>query len=270
MNSVPSSVGRAASDAASVGSSTVRRWFARPRAIPDPSLRLVCFPHVGAGGAAFNAWADLLPAGVELCTVRFPGRENRLREPLLDEPRQAVDATLAAMLPLLDRPFVLLGHCSGSVLAYECARRLQRSGGPKPALVVVSSAEGPSVRRVTDPLHKLPREELLARVVGYGGMAPQVLADPDLMTMLERVMRADYRVVERLRYSPGPPLTTPLAVLGGRQDRFVSEQALRAWAAETTAGFSVHMLDAPHYLLQHAGALVGELLAELIDAGLQE
>lgn len=266
MNSVPSSAERDTSDVVAVASDAARRWFARPRAVPDPVLRLVCFPHVGAGGAAFHAWADLLPAGVELCTVRFPGRESRLREPLLDDPGQAVDAVLAAMAPLLDRPFVLLGHCSGSVLAYECARRLQLSGGPAPTLLVVSSAEGPSVRHIADPLHLLSREEFLARVAGYGGMAPQVLADPDLLAMVERVLRADYRVVERLRYSPGPPLTAPIAVIGGRQDRFVSEQALRAWAAETTTGFSVHMLDAPHYLLQHAGGVVGALLGALLDA----
>lgn len=269
MTPVPSSSERTAAVVVPVDSNTERRWFARPRVVPDPLLRLVCFPHVGAGGAAFNAWADLLPAEVELCAVRFPGRENRLREPLLDEPQQAVDAVLAAMSSLLDRPFVLLGHCSGSVLAYECARRLQLSDGPAPALVVVSSTEGPPVRNVRDPLHLLPREELLARVVGYGGMAPQVLADPDLMTMVAQVMRADYRVVERLQYSPGPPLTTPIAVLGGRQDQFISEQSLRAWAAETTAGISVHMLDAPHYLLQHAGALVADLIGELLDVEAQ-
>ncbi|WP_175541348.1 thioesterase II family protein [Streptomyces aidingensis] len=229
----------------------------------------MCFPHVGAGGAAFNEWTELLPAGVELCAVRFPGRENRLHEPLLDDPGQAVDAVLTALLPLLDRPFVLLGHCSGSVLAYECARRLQLSGGPAPALVVVSSAEGPSVRDIPDPLHLLPRDELLARVADYGGTARQVLADPDLMAMFERVLRADYRVVERLRYSPGPALTAPLTVIGGRQDRFVSEQALRAWAGETTAAFSLHMLDAPHYLLRHAGAAVAALLQDLLHAGVR-
>ncbi|WP_328912313.1 MULTISPECIES: thioesterase II family protein [unclassified Streptomyces] len=256
MNSLTPSAGETRKPPAS-------RWFARPRKVLDPALRLLCFPHVGAGGAAFNAWADLLPAGVELCAVRFPGRENRLREPLLDDPGQAVDAVLTAMLPLLDRPFVLLGHCSGSVLAYECARRLQLSGHPAPALVVVSSAEGPSARHIADPLHLLSRDELLARVVDYGGTAPQVLADPDLRAMVERLLRADYRVVERLRYSPGPPLTAPIAVIGGRRDRFVSEPALRAWAAETTADFAVHMLDAPHYLLKEAGAVVGSLLAAL-------
>jgi medium-chain acyl-[acyl-carrier-protein] hydrolase len=246
------------------------RWFARPRKVQDPALRLLCFPHVGAGGAAFNAWAELLPPGVELCAVRFPGRENRLHEPLLDDPGQAVDAVLAALLPLLDRPFVLLGHCSGSVLAYECARRLQLGGHPAPALVVVSSAEGPSVRHIADPLHLLPRAELLDRVVGYGGMPAQVLADPDLRAMVERLLRADYRVVERLRYSPGPPLTAPLTVIGGRRDRFVPEPALAAWAAETTAAFALRMLDAPHYLLADAGpavaGLVEELLATLPDA----
>ncbi|MEU5093681.1 alpha/beta fold hydrolase [Streptomyces sp. NPDC020996] len=267
MNSPPSHVSSAV-QAAPGDPVAVRRWFGRPRPVAEPALRLVCFPHVGAGGAAFNAWAELLPTDVELCAVRFPGRENRLREPLLDEPGEAVEAALSALRPLLDRPFVLLGHCSGSVLAYECARRLHLAGGPAPALVVVSSAEGPAVRRITDPLHLLDRRELMERVVAYGGTAPQVLADPDLMAIAERVLRADYRVVERLEYSPGPPIAAPLAVIGGRQDRFVAQSALAAWAAETTAACSVHLLDAPHYLLREAGPVVAELVAEVL-AGLR-
>ncbi|HTI26696.1 MAG TPA: alpha/beta fold hydrolase [Kutzneria sp.] len=236
------------------------RWIARPRRSAAPRLRLICFPHVGAGAAAFNSWLDHLPEDVELCAVRPPGRENRLREPLVDDGRELLDRLEPVVAPLLDVPFVVVGHCSGSVLAYEFVRRLRDRGAALPERVVLSSAEGPTVRQIEDPLHLLPRGELLRRVVKYGGMAEEVLADPELMDMFERILRADYRVIERLAYSPGPALDVPITVIGGRRDEFVSQEAMAAWETETTAGFELRLLDAGHYVLAEAGAVIGQLV----------
>jgi medium-chain acyl-[acyl-carrier-protein] hydrolase len=242
------------------------RWIARPRPSANPKLRMFCFPHVGAGGAAFNSWLDQLPSDVELCAIRPPGRENRLREPLVDDWREFFDGLEPAVTPLLDLPFVLVGHCSGSVLAYEFARRLRAAGSAAPAMVVLSSTDGPRVRRIDEPpLHLLPRHELLTRVVEYGGMAKQVLDDPDLMDMFGRILRADYGLVERLEYSAGPPLDVPITVLGGRHDEFVSSSAMAAWSCETSKEFTLQLLDAGHYILTEAGALVADLVRRLME-----
>lgn len=241
------------------------RWIARQRPVEDPTLRVICFPHVGAGAAAFNPWLDRMPAGVELCAIRPPGRENRNREPLIDDWRELFDALEPEVAPLLDRPFAVLGHCSGSVLAYEFARRLRAVQGPAPAMVVLSSAPAPSARAIDDPLHLLPRRELISRVIAYGGMSDTVLGDPGLMEIFEPILRADYGVIERLEYSAGPPLATPIAVIGGRHDAFVDFQSLAAWREETTAEFSLHLIDAGHYILAEAGALVGEFARRLVE-----
>lgn len=246
------------------------RWIARPHPVPEAKLRVFCFPHVGAGAAAFNAWLDRMPAEVELCAIRPPGRENRLREPLIEDWRQFFDGLEPVAVALLDRPFVLVGHCSGSVLAYEFARRLRAAGSTPPAMLVLSSTEAPTVRRVDDRLHLLPPGELLRRVVKYGGMAEKVLADSDLTTMFERILRADYKVIERLEYLAGPPLDVPVTVIGGRHDEFVSAAAMAAWHAETTGEFSLHLLDAGHYVLDEAGALVGDVLRRLVETSQAE
>ncbi|MBX7266532.1 thioesterase [Micromonospora sp. Llam7] len=239
------------------------RWLARPRKVADPRLRLICVPHIGAGGAAFNSWVERLPADVELCAVRFPGRENRLGEPLVDDLGALVDGLLPALAPLLDRPFVLLGHCSGSVIAFELARRLRAGGGATPAMLVVSSSEAPRLRPPSE-LHLLGREELLRRVVEFGGMPKEVLDDPDLLPLLERIFRADYRVVERVRYEPAPPLDVPITVIGGRRDGFVRAADMAAWSAETTRDFAFHLIDAEHFILREAGELVGTLVRNLM------
>ncbi|MEV2247259.1 thioesterase domain-containing protein [Streptomyces sp. NPDC049970] len=244
------------------------RWIARLRPTDDARLRILCFPHVGAGAGVFRTWLEHLPPEVDLCVVRPPGRENRIGEALLTDGRTLLDEAGPHVAPLLDVPFAVVGHCSGSVLAYEFARRLRTEGGPEPVELVVSSSEGPSVRVVEDPpLHRLPDGELITRVVGYGGMAEQVLEDPDLMAMFERILRADYQVVETLEYSTGAPLELPVTVIGGRRDEFVSAPAMAAWSAVTTREFSLHLLDAGHYILNEAGARMGQIARRLLERG---
>ncbi|GAA4834588.1 thioesterase II family protein [Kitasatospora terrestris] len=242
---------------------TDRKWIARPRRVADPRLRVVCFPHIGGGAALYNGWTGRLPADTELCAVRLPGRENRVEEPLVDELPVLLDGIEGALAPLLDRPYVLFGHCSGSMLAFQLARRLRAAGRRMPSLLVVSSIEAPAVREITDPMHVLPREELFRRFADYGGIAPSVLADPDLMALFEPVIRADYRLIERLAYHPEPPLDVPLTVIGGLHDPVVEYGAMTHWRAETSRPFSLRLVDAGHFVVDEAADLVARMLAEL-------
>lgn len=248
------------------GVATAGRAVATLRSVPQPGLRLICFPHVGAGAAAFRPWLAHLPSGVELYAVRPPGRENRVAEPLYVDGRVLLDELGPQLEPLLDVPFVLVGHCSGSVLAYEYARQLVSGGGPCPVEAVFCSAEGPSQRVIEDPpLHRLASVELLERVIGYGGMSPEILEDADLTAMYERILRADYSIVETLEYSLGPPLPIPMTVLGGRHDRFVFPEAMLSWSAETSKELTLRLLDARHYMLVEAGTEIGRIARRLTD-----
>lgn len=240
-----------------------RKWVARPRKVADPALRVICFPHIAGGASLYNAWADRLPENTELCAVRLPGRENRLEEPPIEDMSALLDALDGALAPLLDRPYVLFGHCSGSVMAFELARRLRAAGKRMPELLIASSIEAPAVRVIPDPMHLLSREELFTRFANYGGIAPDVLNDPEMMDMFEPVIRADYRLIERVVYRPEPPLGIPVTVIGGTDDRFVGYESLAAWRSETSERFSLHLLKTGHFVLDEAVGLVAGLLHDL-------
>ncbi|WP_433607234.1 thioesterase II family protein [Dactylosporangium sp. CA-139114] len=238
-----------------------RRWLARPRRVADPAARVICFPHIGAGAAVYNDWPDRFDADVEVCAVRLPGRENRLDEPHVEELPALLDLLEPALRPVLDRPYVLFGHCSGSYLAFALTRRLRDTGGPLPARLVVSSIGAPGAAPAGEPRHLLGRDALFAQIAQFGGIAPAVLDDPDLMAMFEDVIRADYRLVERAVFPPGAPLDLPLDVVGGRDDAYVGFPELAAWRHETTRGFTMHLLPTGHFVLDESAGIVADLAA---------
>jgi pyochelin biosynthetic protein PchC len=146
-----------------------RGWLRTPRPRPEAGLRLVCLPHAGGAASSFRGWAEAVPPGVELVSVQYPGREDRIREePWTDA--VAMAGTLAGLLAADPRPLVLFGHSLGGTLAYEVARRLPRP----PVRLVVSARIAPTVppapvfRGETD-------EELAAELCRLGGTDARVL-----------------------------------------------------------------------------------------------
>lgn len=48
----------------------------------SPEVRLVCFPHAGGTASSYAPWRGRLDDRIELVSVRYPGREDRLAEPM--------------------------------------------------------------------------------------------------------------------------------------------------------------------------------------------
>src|SRR5437899_13023831 len=97
-------------------------WVFRPKPNPRPLLRLFCFPWAGAGAAVYRPWPSALPPEVEVCAVRPPGRESRLREPPFTDLLRLVEGVAAGIRPYLTVPCALFGHSLGAWVAFEIAR----------------------------------------------------------------------------------------------------------------------------------------------------
>src|SRR5690242_17685857 len=92
-------------------------------------IQLFCFPHAGGGAQLFRGWQVLAPPGVGVTGVRMPGREERFREPVIDEWPDALATLIEGIEPELSRgPYVFFGHSLGARLAYELIHRLSAEG----------------------------------------------------------------------------------------------------------------------------------------------
>ncbi len=223
-------------------------WILSPRDRPPCRARLFCFPHAGGGATAFREWQGLALAGVEVCGVQPPGRENRFHEPPLTAMPALVEQANAALRPWLDVPFAFFGHSLGALLAFETARRLRRERGPLPAWLFVAGCEAPARFRAADPpLHTLPRDRFLDELRRLKGTPEAVLRNAELLDALLPLLRADFAVLETYRYTAEPPLACPLTAFGGLEDEQVSPDSLAAWEAEATAGFDLHLLPGDHF-----------------------
>lgn len=253
-------------------------WLSCVELKPNAPYRLVVFTWTGNRGGAgcvanlrTKAWA--LP-DFEVWEVVLPGHGIRLGEAARTEPAALIRALAGALFPALagGKPYCMLGHAFGAVLAWEVAINISARPSPwngaaeGPALLCVVSAEGPSWpgRGVAQHLGGETRDTCFVNYLGGddGGRAlhslddaafeamlrrrkgtdEELLNEPDLKEMFMEVIRADIKLEET--YAPprhavrvgGMPTLVIHGTKPGKDDErtLLKPEAARLWSAATT------------------------------------
>jgi medium-chain acyl-[acyl-carrier-protein] hydrolase len=229
-----------------------QRWLVPPIGPATAKLRLFCFPPAGSGAAAFRLWPALLSPAVDVYRVQPPGREMRFREPLIGSMSEYLDAMLPAILPSLEGRFAFFGHSMGSLVAFNVARRLRRDCKRLPQHLFVSafrSPQAPPMKRI----HELADGDFVHELrETYDGIPDQLLHEPEVLSLMLPIIRADLAVASSDRYIAESPLECPVTAFGGLGDRWVDEQQLAEWCVQTSARFDLQMFPGNHYYLASA------------------
>ncbi|WP_279588752.1 thioesterase II family protein [Actinophytocola oryzae] len=249
----------AQSTATDTGSTT---WLRRYHPGGRSRARLVCFPHAGGSASFFHPVSARFAPGTDVVAVQYPGRQDRRREPCLDDISVLADRIAAALAPLPPGPTVFFGHSMGAVLAFETAWRLERTGAG-PDAVVASGRRAPATHRA-EAVHRLDDDGVLAELRLLNGTASAVLADEEILRMALPAIRGDYRAVETYTCAPDRRISAPITVVTGDSDPKTTEDEAGAWQGHTTGAFAMHVFAGGHFfLIEHQAAVDAVIAAEL-------
>lgn len=237
-------------------SQPVRRWLGRPPAA-EPVGRLFCLPYSGCGASMYRNWPEQI-AGIEICPVQPPGRENRLREAAFDNYQDLAAAMIDALLPLFDRPFGFFGHCASALVGYEATVQLMNERLPLPARLFVSSQvpphRGPHGRFLTMDEPALAAE--LSQLVVEMGGTPR----PDMIDLAMDTLRVDVAANRQYRLDEPIRLPVPITALGWADDAEVPTPLMADWVDCGQVEF--HTLAGGHYRFIQAPEELSKVLAE--------
>jgi medium-chain acyl-[acyl-carrier-protein] hydrolase len=241
------------------------RRVPRPRAV----VRLFCFPPAGGSAIGFKGWDHLLPDEIEPCAVEYPGRGRRRAEPSATRLAPLANAARDGLLPLLDMPYAVFGHCMGALLAFEILRRLPQVDAAPPVALVVAGSRAPSVAPPDPPLHRLGDDQLLSHLRALGGTPDELLVNPQASRFFFRALRADLEAAETYGGTamPEPKLQCPIFAYIGRDDEDLRRDQVDPWARETHGPGTVRELTGDHFFVKSAERiLITQVTADILGS----
>lgn len=224
-------------------------WLRRLHTVGNPRRRLVCLPHAGGTTSAFAGWPSQLPDDVEMVAVQYPGRQDRLSEPCIEDMHEMADALTVELRKLLDLPMTTFGHSMGSGLSYEVARRLARDDGFVVDRMFVSARPAPH-RIDGEHRWRLSDEDLVTHMRQLGGPDTAVYDHPQLLPLILPPLRADLRLLDVYRPESMERLETPITVFGGEFDDTCPVADLHSWKDATSAECEVRTFPGGHHYLR--------------------
>jgi len=190
-----------------------------------------------------------------------------MREPVINRWESLLGDVLATMRRKAGGgPCALYGHSFGALLAFECARRLRRDGGPEVVELFVSGHRAPHLSPSVPPMHDLPRAEFIDRLRDYDATPEVVLQDAELMGLFEPILRADLTLSECYAFSDDGPLDCPIVVFGGRDDPHADLASLDAWDRHTTARCPVRVYPGGHFFIKQFESDIVKVVATELTA----
>ncbi len=240
-----------------------------PPGSPAP-LQLFCFPFAGGGASAFRKWGPVLAGQAELIAVQLPGRENRMGEQPLTDMAHVVALVVREMLPRLDRPYAMLGHSLGSLVAFEVLRELRRLQLPLPCAIVLSGRRAAHLPRYEKKWHLMDDAALIDELRGLDGTPEEVLANRELLELFLPLLRADFTLNETYSHVAETPFEVPALVMNGAADGAATYEQAAQWQHHFAQPIRHVQFDGGHFFIDSAlsqvGAEVGRALQRALAA----
>lgn len=209
-----------------------------------PQLFLLHF----AGGNCYSfQFMQSLLRTFEVIPLELPGRGRRIREKLLKDFNLAATDMYQQITAKLASPcFLIYGHSMGAYLALRVANMLE-AAGKRPAHVIVSGNAGPGVRSDRKNIYALEHKDFVEELEKLGGVPPEVIANKELFSFFEPILRADFEIAEINDIVKEPAINAPLFAIMGSEEEKADE--ISNWGRFTKSAFRSEILEGGHFFI---------------------
>lgn len=229
--------------------------------------RMFCFPYAGANYNMFNEWSMILGDAVDIYSIEMPGKGSRFLEKPYEKISLVVEEFIREWSKFDNKPFVLLGHSLGALIAFECAKIIQSNKENNLKILFISACNYPDLKNVTG-ISTLKKENFLSKIVEMGGVSKD-LCNEEILDIFYPILKSDFKMNEDYRNILRQKLTCDIVVYNGSDDKYIDNVSLYKWANYTTGNCFIHTINGDHFFINsNKEVLLRDLLNRLYRNGL--
>lgn len=258
---------------------TIRRLAARLDDQPEDTMLLfpilqpdgpiaatvVCVPYAGGSAIVYRHLAKSLAPGCAVFALSLPGHEANREMEELQSIDQVATVVIDEIRATVSGPIILYGHCAGTALTVELAKRLERDGHDL-RMVFIGAAmpisNGVGINLDDDAA-------VLGLISALGAI--EEAEDPERLRYLTRSFAHDSRcasayVAAAISATP-TRIAAPLICILGEVDPVTAGQEEKAWqwrALSDTVDVVI-LPGAGHYFIKHQAIEVARIINQRAD-----
>lgn len=244
------------------------RWFTAVKPSQPGDAALYCLAHTGGNAEDYLRWQSDLPANLVMKAVILPGTCRRYEEKYLTGINLLAENIAAAIEQESDGAFYLFGHSMGALLAWEVANKVST---PPAGLLLSASlcpAEIPSPR-ITQ-MAAMDNEKFIQEMDYFSGLDASLITNPFLNDMVANRLKRDFKLIAGYRYSPAPPISTPIMVIAGKADAHIPAASLMQWQAYTRHFLGAKRVRGNHFYFNDAPEVITGAIKDMVFASQQQ
>ncbi|PHM67907.1 thioesterase II family protein [Xenorhabdus sp. KJ12.1] len=241
-------------------------YFINLSQVFNPEIRIFCFPYAGGSNSTFVPFARKIKENVEFLVSQPPGKGARFKEKPYDNMQNLVEDIYTNIKPLLDKPYIFLGHSLGSRVAFELLRKIAAESLPLPIEFIASGSRGPQVSAIRKPISSLNDKEFAIALKDFGRVNQQILENDELLSLILPAIKADFKISEEYYYIGTESFACPLTVFGGTDDPLVAEHELYSWFDLFEQDKNVILFQGRHFFIDDNHDLVIDALSKIIHS----
>lgn len=226
------------------------KWTAHFRNIGNSHINIICFPFAGGSASFFASWSRLMPEETGIIPVLYPMRELRMFEKMLDTVGELADE-LAEEKELFEKKFIMFSHCTGSLVAYETARRLYEKHGISPEMFVTASEPSPRNTIINSDVFDMNDEQFIEYSVNLKLLDKEMTKNESFMKYYYPAFKSDFLMHQRYNAElPKFIFNCPVMALRGKDDALSTTEIIKDWSSYTKSQFYYKEFSGGHFFIE--------------------
>lgn len=229
-------------------------------------MKAILLHHAGGDRYAFKRVEEKLSAHFATKSIELPGRGDRFDEKRLTNFEFALHDMLTHVEPEINEPYFFVGVSMGVVFAYELTHLLQAEGHPLPRALFLASRRSEEDYSDLQRFALSEKEVFWEHIMTYDDKSKQLLHHPEILEVVEPVLRADFEILEDYHdtYLPKQKLDIPAYILYGKEDLEKNNAHTSAnWQKHFTSFFEVKIFDGGHFFLYENEDVASYIISKL-------
>ncbi len=227
------------------------KWISHQQISDTAKINLLCFSFAGGSPSFFAPWKKLVPEWVNLMPVLYPERESRMKEKMPGEMQELVKDFIQDNPGILEKPYAIWGHCSGSLIGLETAFKESNDQNP-PKAFIVSGCEAPEYAlnrlQLKKDFSEVRDEDILNDLLLFGLMSPEMVKDESISSYFLPIYRADLSMFSKYKCSDEVKLDCPALIMNGSEDKMIKAECIPDWS-KRFSNTKYEMYPGGHYFV---------------------